>query len=207
MSNLGKIVLSIFVIALAVSSLFIPLPKEVLEDVPIPQSIRATLFFEEENITIDEENTEGEEPLEEQPFHERELKPVPVLKSIPLVQTLLVPFRIPPKPETKNSFIPLEQYIEVDEATQPPRFDYEVLKERIKYPIVAKRQNREGRAMVRLYIATDGKIVKAIIEQESSSDFGQAALNAFSELTVEPALLKGVPVAVTLLFPINFTLN
>jgi hypothetical protein len=40
-----------------------------------------------------------------------------------------------------------------------------------------------------------------------SYEMGEAALKTFTNLVVKPAFLKGVPVAVTLLFPINFSLH
>ncbi|MFA5468162.1 MAG: energy transducer TonB [Sphaerochaetaceae bacterium] len=197
MNSFGKIVLSFLVIALAVSALFIPLPKERLEPPP-PSAVEAILTFE---------GNEAQESKAEQFVSERDYTARPKLIEIPTVESLLIPFKMPVKSEDKGSFIPLQEYREVEEVTLPPRFDYEVLRERIEYPLVAKRQNREGRAVVRLYIDQSGQIVKTVVVKESSPEFGQAALNAFSGLKVEPARLEGEPIAVTLLFPLNFTLR
>jgi len=228
MNKLGKIILSLVVIIIAILSLFIPFPKKVLKE-PYVFSKEATLFFEETNIVEEEHFSEektvvenddefesvfieddkilDETILEDNFYSERDYKTVPKLKEIVMPQSVLIPFRTPAKIEKLEFITPLEKYIEVDEATQPPIFDYKVLRERIQYPLTAKRQNREGRVVVRLFIDSTGKVVQAIIVEESSSDFGEAALKTFTNLVVKPAFLKGVPVAVTLLFPINFSLH
>lgn len=98
-------------------------------------------------------------------------------------------------------------YHSLDEVTTAPGFDRALLASRIVYPDLAKRQGKEGLVMLRLFISSYGQVERVIVEQDPGYGFAEAAVRAFRGLTGKPAMKQGEAVAVTLLYPVRFTLS
>ncbi|MGH0052747.1 MAG: energy transducer TonB [Sphaerochaetaceae bacterium] len=101
----------------------------------------------------------------------------------------------------------IEGYYAIESVTNPPIFDVSLLSSKIVYPPIAKRQGKEGTVMLRLFIGADGSIERIVIEEDPGYGMAEAALEAFTELQVQPALRETIPVPVTLVYPIRFTLQ
>ena len=116
----------------------------------------------------------------------------------------------PPEPQT---FTDTEEertamhYHSLEEVTTAPGFDRVLLASRIVYPDLAKRQGKEGLVMLRLFISSRGEVERVIVEQDPGYGFAEAALRAFQDITGTPAMKDGKAVAVTLLYPVRFTLS
>lgn len=100
-----------------------------------------------------------------------------------------------------------QTYVSLSQVTEAPRFDQKLLSSRIVYPQGAKRQAVEATVVLRLYIGGDGTIRDIIVEKDPGLGFATAAIHAFTDMIVEPAKIDGKAVAVTMLFPITFTLR
>ncbi len=117
-----------------------------------------------------------------------------------------------PAPD-QSSFVDTKQertamhYHSLEEVTTAPGFDRAILASRIVYPDLARRQGKEGLVMLRLFISSRGEVEKIIVEQDPGYGFAEAALRAFQEITGTPAMKNGEAVAVTLLYPVRFTLS
>nr|WP_319775921.1 energy transducer TonB [uncultured Sphaerochaeta sp.] len=98
-------------------------------------------------------------------------------------------------------------YYTIDMVTTRPQFDLSLLASSIVYPTLARRQGKEGTVLLRLFIDEEGKIVQIIIEEDPGYGFADAAIAAFTNFRVAPATHDEVPVPVTLLYPIRFSLN
>jgi protein TonB len=98
-------------------------------------------------------------------------------------------------------------YVSLQQVTEAPRFDHKLLSSRIQYPQGAKRQGVEATVVLRLYIGDDGAIRNVIVEEDPGLGFATAAMDAFFNMVVEPAKIDGRAVAVTMLFPITFSLE
>lgn len=120
--------------------------------------------------------------------------------------------RAMPAPE-KSSLADTKQertamhYHSLEEVTTAPGFDRTLLASRIIYPDLAKRQGKEGLVMLRLFISSHGQVERVIVEQDPGYGFAEAAVRAFRGLTGKPAMKQGEAVAVTLLYPVRFTLS
>ncbi len=110
-------------------------------------------------------------------------------------------------PPVEEDFFESEKFYTIEDVTTGPVFDHVLLSEKIIYPSLAKRQQKEGLVLLRLYISASGEIVKIVVEENPGYGFAEAAVRAFSSLRVQPAQLRGEPIGVTLLFPINFNLT
>lgn len=100
-----------------------------------------------------------------------------------------------------------QTYVSLGQVTEAPQFDQQLLSSRIAYPQGAKRQGLEATVVLRLYIGEDGTIDDIVVQEDPGFGFAVAAMDAFTDLVVEPAKIDGNPVAVTMLFPITFSLR
>ncbi|WP_319756268.1 energy transducer TonB [uncultured Sphaerochaeta sp.] len=98
-------------------------------------------------------------------------------------------------------------YYTIDMVTTRPQFDLSLLASSIVYPTLARRQGKEGTVLLRLFIDEEGKIEQIIVEEDPGYGFADAAIAAFTNFRVAPAIHDDVPVPVTLLYPIRFSLH
>ena len=96
---------------------------------------------------------------------------------------------------------------DIAEVTTAPRFDLALLASRLTYPPVARRQGKEGTVILRLYILGNGTIVRMDVVDDPGFGFTEAAIGAFEGLDARPATKNGRPIAVSMLFPVRFSLN
>ncbi|HCG63251.1 MAG TPA: energy transducer TonB, partial [Sphaerochaeta sp.] len=102
---------------------------------------------------------------------------------------------------------PIGGYYPLESTTVGPTFDSTLLAKRIIYPSLAKRQGKEGVVVLRLFISSSGDVEDIWIVDDPGYGFGEAAQAAFQGMQVAPASIEGKPIAVTLLFPVRFTLR
>lgn len=101
----------------------------------------------------------------------------------------------------------MQSYVSLDQVTEAPQFDHRLLSSWIVYPPGAKRQGLEATVVLRLFITSDGTIEDILVEEDPGYGFAEAALTAFTDVVVTPAYIDGKAVAVTMLFPITFSLR
>ncbi len=101
----------------------------------------------------------------------------------------------------------VDGYYEATGIDQGPSFNRTALASRIRYPELAKRQGIEGLVMLRLFISSSGKVERIEVEEDPGYGLAEAAVKAFTGLQGEPALLGGKAVAVTLRYPVRFSLK
>lgn len=76
-----------------------------------------------------------------------------------------------------------------------------------EYPLIAKRQNEQGKVVLRVELNEDGRIGSVFVKTSSgSSRLDQAALNAVRGWRCNPAMRNGIAVRAVALQPFNFTL-
>ena len=76
-----------------------------------------------------------------------------------------------------------------------------------RYPVSLYRQKIQGNVLLRLFVASDGRMVPdstRIIEPSGYPELDTAALAGSSRLQFRAARLRGTPVAVSLIFPVHF---
>ena len=100
-----------------------------------------------------------------------------------------------------------QTYVSLSQVTEAPQFDRKLLSSRIVYPQGAKRQGVEATVALRLYIGDDGTIEDIIVQEDPGHGFAAAAIQAFTDLIIQPAKIDGMAVAVTMVFPITFSLQ
>ncbi len=98
-------------------------------------------------------------------------------------------------------------YYPVESVTIAPIFDRALLASRIVYPPLAKRQKKEGLVILRLFIAPSGLVERVVVEEDPGYGLSESAVAAFTSFKVSPALHNNEPVAVTLRYPVRFTLQ
>ncbi|NCC65726.1 MAG: energy transducer TonB [Spirochaetia bacterium] len=101
----------------------------------------------------------------------------------------------------------VDGYYELSSVTEGPSFDRDLLTSRLHYPPLAKRQNKEGLVLLRLFISESGTIERILVEEDPGYGLSEAAIAAFTGLIATPATLAGKAVPVTLRYPIRFTLK
>jgi TonB family protein len=96
------------------------------------------------------------------------------------------------------------------EFDTPPRIvgGFQALQDKIVYPEEAKRENIEGRVIVEIAISSKGKVTDtSIAEGIEQGGLNEAAISAVRKVSFSPALRNEKPIAVRVLFPIQFTLE
>jgi TonB family protein len=107
---------------------------------------------------------------------------------------------------TGNGTIPIEGDPDPDVPAFVERFPEVVTKTSPVYPPIARDAGMEGEVIVRMLVATDGRVKRAEI-QRSSAMFDEAALAAARQWTFTPALSNGHPVPVWVRVPFRFQLR
>ena len=97
-----------------------------------------------------------------------------------------------------DSFVSLEQEPDVDLVD---------LAKNTIYPEVARKAGIEGKVTVSVYIEKNGKVIKAVIRNSTSSMLNQAALDAVNRTTFKPGIQNKQPVRAWLLIPVQFKLK
>ena len=76
-----------------------------------------------------------------------------------------------------------------------------------RYPLAEYTRKIEGNVMLRLHVDTSGMVVPDSIRVSESSGvkgLDAAALSGAARLRFKPAKLRGLPIAVSMLFPVHF---
>lgn len=75
------------------------------------------------------------------------------------------------------------------------------------YPQEAKRHERDGDVVLRIWIDASGSVARAEILSDPGDGLGEAALRAARELSFSPARISGEPVATSFPFTLHFVLR
>jgi len=102
---------------------------------------------------------------------------------------------------------PQIEYLPQHKISVPPVMPAEAIRKRIQYPPLANRQKIEGVVFLELYIDKNGNIRNIVVLKDPGYGFAEAAVEALSGMTVEPAEANGIPVAVRFRYPIRFKLK
>jgi len=96
-----------------------------------------------------------------------------------------------------DEFVPVEQQPQIVKAVKP------------EYPELAKRMGLTGKVWIKVLVDKNGKVRDAIVAKASGVDAGfeEAAIKAAKQYIYTPAIANGKPVAVWVLYPVNFTLE
>lgn len=98
-----------------------------------------------------------------------------------------------------GEFIPVEK---------EPSLDYEKLQKSVIYPDIARRAGVEGKVIVRVLVAANGKVKKSLIEYTDSELLNEAAIQAIKNYgTFTPAIQNGQPITCWVSIPITFRLR
>jgi protein TonB len=98
---------------------------------------------------------------------------------------------------------PPDEFIAYEQQPQPLKL------EQPKYPEMAKKAGIEGEVYVKVFVNTDGEVLKAIVLKETPLNvgFGDAAIEAAMQGKWKPAMQNKQPVGVWVAYPIKFTLR
>jgi TonB family protein len=76
-----------------------------------------------------------------------------------------------------------------------------------RYPLAEFTRKIEGNVMLRLYVDTSGMVVPdstRVSESSGIKGLDAAAVTGAAQLRFKPARLRGIPIAVSMLFPVHF---
>lgn len=96
------------------------------------------------------------------------------------------------------------EFIQVEKE---PAFDEQYLVCLIKYPEVARRNNLEGRATIRVYVDKNGYPQKMVTEQSDHPSFEESARESIGKLRFQCAMKNGKPIGLWISLPIMYRLN
>lgn len=210
--------LGIGITALLTAFLFLPISFQIQEPIPVAAAKAATISLVD-RIAVEHSTKETTPAREEVLKDERSVPPIPQPKNLPileqtesLIQTQEPMVRQVEKQAAaeqaeENTPMLIDGYYPVESVTLAPVFDRALLAARIVYPPLAKRQRKEGLVIVRLFIAESGLVERIVVEEDPGYGLAEAAIAAFTSFKTSPALYKDTPVAVTLRYPIRFTLQ
>jgi protein TonB len=88
-----------------------------------------------------------------------------------------------------------------------PGFDYDALKKRVIYPEMAKKNNIEGKVVVRVLVDPKGHPKKYVIDASDNKILEKAAVDAVMSTNFSPGVQNGNPVYVWVSIPIDFQLH
>lgn len=115
------------------------------------------------------------------------------------------------QPDSSSSNMPthkteekLPSMYEFIRAEREPGFDEQYLVCLIKYPEVARRNNLQGRATIRVYIDTNGYPQKMVTEQSDHPLFEESAREAIGKLRFQGAIQNGKPIGIWISLPITY---
>lgn len=103
--------------------------------------------------------------------------------------------------------VAMKVYHEITGSIESPIFDLKRLSSLLVYPPAAKRQNKEGLVRLRLYISEYGIIERMVVEEDPGYGLAEATVKAFEQLKPQAAMQDGKPLAVTMVFPVRWTLK
>ena len=126
--------------------------------------------------------------------------------AVPTGDTLYAPPpQRAPAPEEVNPYA-AEKYALAATLTELPRLTAQPDLRRF-YPPEARRKQREGSVVLRLWLDATGAVERAEIISNPGDGLGEAALRAARELRFSPAKLRGEPVATSVPFTLHFVLR
>jgi len=76
-----------------------------------------------------------------------------------------------------------------------------------RYPVPAYQAGVQGNVMLRLFVDSSGRVVPdstRVVEPSGHGALDRAALQGASHLQFRPARRRGIPIPVSLLFPVHF---
>jgi protein TonB len=125
--------------------------------------------------------------------------------AIPTGNTLYAP---PPRaaPEEVPQPYAAEKYAPASSLSELPRLQAQPDLRRF-YPAEARRAEREGAVVLRLWIDASGAVTRAELISEPGSGLGEAALRAARELRFSPARVAGEAVSTSVPFTLHFVLH
>lgn len=108
-----------------------------------------------------------------------------------------------------------EEYLPAHKISVLPVFPDDAIRNAIKYPVIARRSNIQGRVILDLFIDRTGIIrrIDVLREDPAGRGFGDAAKEAFQEVLrdpknrCKPALANGEPVSARIRYPVTFRLR
>jgi protein TonB len=108
-----------------------------------------------------------------------------------------------------------EEYLPAHKISVLPVFPDEAILAAMKYPVIAKNSNIQGRVILDLFIDRTGALrrIDVLREDPPNRGFGDAAKTAFQEALrntgnrCTPALANGEPVSVHIRYPVTFRLR
>ena len=126
--------------------------------------------------------------------------------AVPTGDTLYAPPpQRAPAPEEVKPYA-AEKYALAATLTELPRLTAQPDLRRF-YPPEARRKQREGSVVLRLWLDATGAVERAEIISNPGDGLGEAALRAARELRFSPAKLQGEPVATSVPFTLHFVLR
>jgi len=110
-----------------------------------------------------------------------------------------------PAPEEVKPYA-AEKYALAATLTELPRLTAQPDLRRF-YPPEARRKEREGSVVLRLWLDATGAVTRAEIISNPGDGLGEAAVRAARELRFSPAKIRGEPVATSVPFTLHFVLH
>lgn len=205
---------------LMVGTLFIPLPdKRKKEGMAMPMQRSATISLTRRPIPSEPvDQSEAIQPKAEsilQPLAQTPLQNAESAKEPSKRDTVAPEAKERPvsflqdlqNHQTEEPAVAMASYHELNSTIRPPVFDVALLSSLLEYPPIAKRQNKDGVVRLRLFIEESGVIERMVIEQDPGYGLAEATIKAFEQLNPLPATQDGVPIAVTMVFPVRWQLQ
>jgi len=126
--------------------------------------------------------------------------------AVPTGNTLYAPPpQSPPAPEEVKPYA-AEKYALAATLTELPHLTAQPDLRRF-YPPEARRKEREGSVLLRLWLDATGVVTRAEIISNPGDGLGEAAVRAARELRFSPAKIRGEPVATSVPFTLHFVLH
>jgi len=97
-----------------------------------------------------------------------------------------------------------EEFIKVDKE---PMVDMGLLQKNVIYPESARKNNIQGKVMVRALVDKKGKVLRTEIETSVNKDLDQAAVKAIKKSKFAPAMKDNKPVKFWVTIPVMFKLK
>jgi len=204
-----------------IGALFVPLPvREQKEHLSIPMQRSATIVLSQRTNQPQQERSES---LTQDEYIEHKPLPTPEISS-PIREEQITEHKdealasqasvssvaIESYSATQikeEALVAMKVYHEIEGSIEPPVFDLKLLSSLLVYPPAAKRQNKEGLVRLRLYISEQGIIERIVVEEDPGYGLAEATVKAFEQMTPKPATQDTIPIAVTMVFPIRWTLK
>ncbi len=123
------------------------------------------------------------------------------------------PIEKPSNPTESKSHEPVEESVKAAPATQeviePPKFGVAYLNNPApEYPKMARRSGQEGRVILKVLVAENGKPEKVVLATSSGYEaLDQAAIEAVKQWSFIPAKRNNQAMSASVLVPVKFSLN